>query len=245
MHQMKESGELPGFYEIPGFSNYIINLEGIIYNRHRKTYSKNVNPKGSTTLIDDLGKKRTVSKTRALALAKHGKPHNDNSIVFEKLPYSKTTRNNDKQWTISSNRPIKAKCLITGSEWEYDDLYSFCIDFGLPFTSVRQALSRSNPSLFRGYIQTYQENKSNMDKLVPYGKNKNIGNGYRKIVCINDAVGSVTIYPDLKSVSIYEGLTISTIKYYLKFKGSKAINFCRFIYYDDLPIEFTYKNGEK
>ena len=167
-----ECRHYPGFYYVPGFSNYCISKEGILKNvRSGKTISwvihkpkpgrKNITGGYKVAGIhNDFKHRRGVSRHRLLALTfKHPKQHPGKLTVnhingvpgddrLDNLEFCTHRENTQHAYNNglypNKIRSISALNWITGEKYEFPSIIAACTELGFNHTLITHRLNRSN-----------------------------------------------------------------------------------------------------
>jgi len=237
------SRELPDFYEIPGFSRYIVSKEGYIYNRLLKKYSNKKQGSTSVSLVDDLGKTRGLTFKRLLNIALNGVPKGKTPFDKHIGRTSSVFDGDNIRWSPSKTRPTHIKCLLSGFRKTYEYIEDLCEDYNLVSSTLINRLGKENPLVVKNYLQIWQENHRNIKDREPfeYAKEKHSVNN--PVVVIDDYTGVLTFYQTLRDCSELEGVPEHRLRYILVSGVQDEDDYRRFYFYCDLNIVTSLKHN--
>ncbi len=204
-----------GFSYIPMFSRYVINRDGVVY---EKSSNRIIVPhfnKGyySYSLKPDVGPRTSLKRHRGICLAFTSYPSNvDEMQVNHKNGIAGDDRINNLEWVTCSenrlhaisngltlvNKPVIVRNIETGEEIEYNTLNSFCRAFKLNESKVSKVLSKANEPLVHSVFEISYKHKEHAVL-----KNTN-----RRAVLVRDIrTGEVNEYETIVSCAEKLGVT--------------------------------------
>lgn len=204
-----------GFSYIPMFSRYVINRDGVVY---EKSWNKIVKPhfnKGyySYSLKPDVGPRTSLKRHRGICLAFTSYPTNvDDMQVNHINGVAGDDRIDNLEWVTCSenrlhaisngltlvNKPVVARNTETGEEIEYNTLDSFCHAFNLSEPKVSKVLAKIDEPLIHSVFEISYKHKEHAIL-----KNTN-----RRAVLVRDIrTGEVNEYESIVSCADKLGVT--------------------------------------
>ena len=239
----QESLEYPGYYQIPGYSIYVISPNGIVVNIKTGNQLKgSINPDGyyNYRLTDDLGQTLTWGRHRLIGYVfKNPGTSIDGLVINHENGIKGDDVINNLSWTTYKGNiehagsmgltdkcvPITVRNVTSGEVRKYASMISAAMDLGMTKDAVAYRCQIGEKRIFPEGLQ-YRVGHSDENWYDPFDLEKELlFNGTSKPVLVRDVrTGNVTQFPQVTTLATALNVSVSTVSQWLNKPNQPIVN---------------------
>lgn len=238
----KESIEFPGFYEIPGYSKYLISKEGRVINKQSKTtLSGSIQKKGyvQVRITNDAGRTLTWGRHRLLGFVfKHPKCFIDKLVVnhINGIPGSDDLDN--LEWTTHQGNiehagktgltekctPVSVRDVSTGEVRNYPSIAACARVLGYSKDKINWRVKVGETRVFPEGKQ-YRLGKVNTPWFIPENSERALLMNFniKKVLIRYVLTSEVKEFPSVTEAAIYLNLSKATVSTWARLKDQPVL----------------------
>lgn len=240
--KIKQSNDFLGYFEIPGYSKYVINRTGDVLNIiTNKKLKGSLNPDGYFVyrLTDDTGTTLTWGRYRLLGYVfkrplgpisdlvinhEDGDKGNDDLDNLEWCTYQENAEHAGRMGLTTKCIPISVRDVDTGEVIDYPSVTAYARTINLSKDAILYRLSRGERHVFPERKQ-YRFAKLTTPWIIPEDVDKTIlANGTNKTILLRNVItDEVMTFSKLKDLANYLNISPSTVTLWLSKKNQPVL----------------------
>lgn len=237
-----EAVEVPGFYEIPGYSRYVISREGKVFNREKGHFLEgSVNPDGyhNFRLRSDTNRTLTWGLHRLMAyvflhpgkdvapLVVNHKNANKSDNCIENLEWVTYRGNAEHAGSLGLTikcQPISVRDVDTGVIVKYPSVVACARVYGVSKDFINWRVKKGETYVFPERKQ-YRGSHSDDPWYIPSGTQlvSSDSRNSKKVLVRYFVSGAIGEYPKLTDLAKNLGVALSTLSGWLKEEGQPVL----------------------
>lgn len=240
--QPKESSEFPGFYEIPGYSKYLISREGKVLNKQSKTtLAGATGEKGYVQfrITNDVGRTMSWGRHRLLGFVfKHpgtpidrlvvnhinGIPGSDDLKNLEWTTYQGNIEHAGKNGLTEKCVPISVRDVLTGEVRDYPSIVAYARIVGCSKDKINWRVKIGETRVFPEGKQ-YRRGDITTPWFIPEDRERALLMNFniRKVLVRHVLTGEVKEFPSVTEAAIYLNASKAAVSTWARMKHQPVL----------------------